>query len=250
MANKLSKEIRENHEKQLIRDFFDQQTNGFFVDVGANDPTSIMSQSHHLESTLAWTGILVEPNPQLAQRCRELRSRSTTFECACVDLEDHPSLTLYIPLKNGHEMDLHASIDKNIDDFNYQQHKEVTVKARTLNSMLGEVSAGEIDLLSIDVEGAELQVLKGLDFAKYQPKLILLEDKHLYLTKHHFLNKHGYRLIKRTGFNFWYAPIGSKQMHQSFYEKFKIFKRMYVSIWLKKIQHSIRHKTLKPFTTI
>ena len=250
MANKLSKEVRENFEKQLVREFFDHRADGFFVDVGANDPTSMMSQSHHLENTLNWTGLLVEPNPQLAQRCREQRPASATFECACVDQEDHPSLTLYIPLKNGQEMDLHAGIDKNIDDFNYHEHKEVSVKARTLNSILKEISAPEIDFLSIDVEGAELQVLKGLDFSQYKPQLILLEDKHLYLTKHHFLKNHGYHLIKRTGFNFWYAPKNSKRMHQSFSEKFKIFKRMYISIWLKKISYSIRHKTLKPFTAV
>lgn len=250
MANKLSKEYRENHEKQLVRDFFDHKPDGYFVDVGANDPTSIMSQSHHLEDNLNWSGVLVEPNPQLAEQCRSKRPQSKTFECACVNHENHSNLTLYIPLKNGQEMDLHAGIDKNIDDFNYKDHKEVTVKARTLNSILAEVNAPEIDLLSIDVEGAELQVLQGLNFDKYNPKLILLEDKHLYLTKHRFLKKHGYKLIKRTGFNFWYAPIGSKRMPQSFSEKFKIFKRMYVSIWLKKISYSIKHKTLKPFTTL
>ena len=250
MANKLSKEYRENLEKQLVRDFFDNKSEGFFVDVGANDPTSIMSQSHHLEDTLNWSGVLVEPNPQLASQCRSKRSNSKTFECACIDKDNHANLILFIPLKNGKEMDLHAGIDKNIDDFNYKEHKEVSVEARTLNSILAEVNAPEIDLLSVDVEGAELQVLQGLNFNKYKPKLILLEDKHLYLTKHHFLKKHGYKLIKRTGFNFWYAPNGAKRMPQSFNEKFKIVKRMYASIWLKKINYSIKHKTLKPFTTL
>ena len=250
MSKKPSKEQRESHEKQLVREYFDNKPDGFFVDVGANNPTTIMSQSHHLEQMLNWSGILVEPNPIFAKLARENRPNSFMFEGACVDTDDHPNLTLYIPLKDGREMDVHAGIDKNIDDFSYSEHKEITVAARTLNSILKEAGATEIDLLSIDVEGAELQVLKGLDINKYKPKLILLEDKHLYLTKHRFLKKRGYRLIKRTGFNFWYAPEGAKKMHQSFGEKFKITKRMYLSIWLKKLNYSIRHKTLKPFTSL
>lgn len=250
MTKKPSKEQRESHEKNLVREYFDNKRNGFFVDVGANNPTTIMSQSNHLEKILDWSGILVEPNPIFARLARENRPNSYLFEGACVDTDDHPNLTLYIPLKNGQEMDVHAGIDKNIDDFSYTNHKEISIAARSLNSILKEQNAPEIDLLSIDVEGAELQVLQGLDIDKHKPKLILLEDKHLYLTKHRFLKKHNYQLIKRTGFNFWYAPKGAKRIHQSFSEKFRIFKRMYLSIWLKKINFCIRHKTIKPLMSL
>lgn len=250
MSKSPSKEQREALEKSLVRDYFEQRRNGFFVDVGANDPTAIISQSFHLEQQLDWSGILIEPNPMFTMLCAQYRKNSIAFQCACVEHDNYADISLYIPLLDGTEMDTHAGIGKNIDDFDYQQHKEITVPARTLNSILQEVEATEIDLLSIDVEGAELQVLQGLDLEKYKPKLILLEDKHLYLTKHRYLKKNGYRMIKRTSWNFWYAPIGAKTMPQSFYEKFRILKRMYLSIWLKKLKYSIRHKTLKPFTSL
>ncbi|MEL0031022.1 MAG: hypothetical protein VW778_09225 [Betaproteobacteria bacterium] len=48
-------------EQDLIRYFFNNQTTGFYVDVGANHPT-IQSQSYHLEQ-IGWSGILVEPLP-------------------------------------------------------------------------------------------------------------------------------------------------------------------------------------------
>jgi hypothetical protein len=82
----------------------------------------------------------------------------------------------------------------NIDDVTFKHHKEITVQARTLDSILKEAKVKTIDLLSIDVEGAELEVLLGTDLKKYRPRLILLEDKHLYLTKHRYLNKNGYSL--------------------------------------------------------
>ena len=67
-------------------------------------------------------------------------------------------------------MDVHAGINKNIDDFNYHQHREVKVPGRTLNSLLTEVGADHVDLLSIDVEGAETMVVSGgskvIDFVR------------------------------------------------------------------------------------
>lgn len=250
MSAKPDKETREEAEKKLIREYFDNKKEGYFVDVGANDPTAIISQSWHLENLLQWKGILVEPNPKFATMCREQRPASTSFACACVDNEAEQEITLYIPIRDGKEMDVHAGIEKNIDDFDYKQHIEVKVPGRTLNSLLNEVGANSVDLLSIDVEGAELEVLKGFDIEKYRPALILLEDKHMYLTKHRYLKRHGYILVKRTGFNFWYVPKDAKKPAQSLVEKLKILKRMYISLWWKKLKFAIKHKTIKPFTRL
>jgi hypothetical protein len=53
----------------------------------------------------------------------------------------------------------------------------IEVPVRTLDSLLDDAKAPKpIDLLSIDVEGHELDVLRGFDFARWQPRLILLED--------------------------------------------------------------------------
>ena len=51
-----------------------------------------------------------------------------------------------------------------------------------------------------------MEVLLGLDFNLYQPQLILLEDKHLYLKKHFFLKQKGYKLVQRLNRNCWYIP--------------------------------------------
>ena len=51
------------------------------------------------------------------------------------------------------------------------------VPTRTLDSILEEAEApAPIDLLSIDVEGHETEVLRGFDFGRWQPLLILIED--------------------------------------------------------------------------
>ena len=51
------------------------------------------------------------------------------------------------------------------------------VPTRTLTSILDECQVGEIDLLSLDVEGYELQALRGTDLTRYRPKFICVEAR-------------------------------------------------------------------------
>ena len=241
---------KEEEEKLLIRDYFDNKKKGVFVEVGANEPVSPYSQSWHLENILDWNGILVEPNPILAEQAIKHRAKSIVYQCACVSTDNQGDLSLFIPLMDNVEVTGHAALGKNIDDFAYSNHKEVTVPTRTLNSILLASGINQVDFLSIDVEGAELEVLNGFDIQKYRPKLILLEDKHVYLSKHRLLKENGYELVKRTTLNCWYIPIGEKKPAQTLAEKLKLLKRMYLSIWLKKIKLAIRSKSLEPFKTL
>lgn len=177
MTELTKREMKSLYEKQSIKDYFNSERNGTFVEVGAHEPTSNESQSWHLERELGWSGILVEPNPYLSEQARKLRPNAIVYQCACTSSAKTGDLVLYIPIKNGNAITSHASLQKNVDDFDYQNHKEVQVKAKTLDSLLEESGMSSIDFLSIDVEGTELDVLKGLNLKEFRPRLILLEDK-------------------------------------------------------------------------
>ena len=237
-------------EKDLVRAYFGHKRGGVYVEVGANDPTSPESQSHHLETKLSWTGLLVEPIPYLAQLARDERPAAVVCECACTAPDKVGKLELLIPKLKGELMTGHASLEANIDEHNYQEFEKITVNAVTLASLCAEKNITHIDLLSIDVEGAELDVLLGADLGRLQPKVILLEDKHLYLFKHRFLVKSGYVLAQRHNRNCWYIRNGQALPKVGFAQKFKLWKRMYISIWVKKIAYAIRHRTWKPFLTL
>lgn len=233
-------------EKRQIRAYFNNKNSGVYVEVGANEPTDLESQSWHLENELGWTGVLVEPNPELAEKARLLRPKSEVFPFACTSPEKKGPLTLYIPLKGEAQVPGHASLEINADDFSYRKHHEVFVEAETLDAILQASSITKIDLLSLDVEGTEIDVLKGFDLLKYRPKLILLEDKLLYLEKHFYLKKHDYMLVKRTKQNNWYIPLDAQRPPQSLHEKIMLFKKMYISIWLRKLQFAFKSKRLEP----
>ena len=78
---------------------------------------------------------------------------------------------------------------------------------KTLDSVLEQAGAPEgFDFLSVDVEGHEIEVLRGFDIARWRPQLILLEDHVGDLSKHRYLKSAGYRIIRRYENNGWYVP--------------------------------------------
>ena len=74
---------------------------------------------------------------------------------------------------------------------------EFYAKAKTLNSILLDSKAPKvIDFLSIDVEGSELEILKGIDFDNFKFKYILIECRDIDIISN-FLSKKHYTLLKQ-----------------------------------------------------
>jgi FkbM family methyltransferase len=188
-------------EQELKEAFFTKRPDGFFVEVGANDPV-FMSQTLHLEE-LGWRGVLVEPQPALAQKLKEQR-RGLVFACACSSPKNAGKM-LRLQLAG-----IHSSLDPNFFVAGMRKEDVIEVPARTLDDVLAEAKApAPIDLLSIDVENHEAEVLSGLTLPRWQPRLILIEDTALNLRLHRLLRSLGYKWVRRTGINAWYVPAAS-----------------------------------------
>jgi FkbM family methyltransferase len=184
-------------ETQLKEEYFGAQK-GFFVDVGANDPKDI-SQTWHLEQT-GWTGILIEPQPDLAQQLREQR-RARVFACACSSPENSGKM---LPFQVS---GIHSSLNLGFFVAGMRKSNLIEVPVRTLDEILIEANApSPVDLMSIDVESHEIEVLNGLTLSRWRPRLILIEDLAFDLRIHKLLRSRGYKWVRRTGLNGWYVP--------------------------------------------
>ena len=174
---------------------------GYYVEVGANDPRE-RSQTWHLEQQ-GWTGVLIEPQPDLAATLRAGR-KGKVFAVACSS-----------PAKAGQELSLHvagplSSLDRRSMAPGATPEKVIRVPVRTLDSILEEAgSPAAFDFLSIDVEGHEIEVLQGFDLARWRPRLLMIEDHVADLSKHRYLSAAGYRIIRRYENNGWYVPRDS-----------------------------------------
>jgi FkbM family methyltransferase len=222
-------------EKQLVWEFFGRRRNGFFVEVGANEPHS-GSQTWLLEQN-GWRGVLVEPQAALCEQLRSARKNSRVFQVACSSPEKEGEATLFIGSHSGV-----STLEKQIDSHGTQFVGTERVKLTTLDKVLSEAGADKIDFLSLDVEGHEIEVMRGFNFEKYRPRLILIEDGVRTLDKHRFLTRHGYKLVKRTTLNNWYVPKG-QPFHMTFWlERLELFRKMFLGLPFRKIRLFLRRR--------
>ncbi len=228
-------EIAPSPDTPLVWDYFQRATKGTFVEVGANHPINL-SQTWLLEQN-GWTGILVEPQAHCCEALRAGRPGSKVWQVACSSPEKRGTAKFLIS-----EEDVKSALAPSETDLDVQYSGSETVRVVTLSEILAEEGIHELDFLSVDVEGFELDVFQGLDFERVRPKLILVEDHVHHLQTHHYLQSKRYDLVYRTGLNNWYVPHGTPFPMRTAAVRWKLFRKMYLGLpvrsgkaWLKRL---------------
>jgi len=188
--------FRQEEETRLVSEYLAGPP-GIFVEVGAFEPVAL-SQSYALEQE-GWTGLLIEPHPEHAARLRAER-RARVIEVACGPPELHDSLQ---PMRicGG----LSTLRQCKLPQFMLQTETR-PVRLRTLDAVLRDAAIERLDFLSVDVEGYELEVLRGFSIERWRPRLMLIEDFAESTALHRYLARAGYKRVRRTGDNSWYVP--------------------------------------------
>ncbi len=218
-------------EDLLLWQYFGGRPNGFFVEAGANHPTKC-SQTWLFEQQ-GWKGILVEPIARNCEALRQNRPGSKVFQFALGAAEQRGRAQFSVAAGNDGLSGLVVN-----DGVVVERVEEVEV--RTLDEVLAEAGNPKLDLVSIDVEGAELQVLRGFDLARHRPEVLLVEDHLRHLSVHRHLVGHGYRLVKRTGLNNWYVPQDQPFRMTRCVERLALFRKMFLSMPFRKLKRFLR----------
>ena len=213
-------------EDRHIFEYF-KKSDGVFVEIGAFHPVQL-SQTFLLEQQ-GWSGVPIEPLPDLASLLRSTRPRSRVFECAV----SSPALSGTATMHRG-ENDSLASLKPEAGG------EQITVTTRTLDEILHEANLPKIDFLSMDVEGFEMEVFSGFDLKRWQPSLILLEDHVHDLRKHRHMLKHGYKLVNRLGCNNWYVPASQVWTGPRHTSALGLFRKLYLALPFRKLKFWIR----------
>jgi FkbM family methyltransferase len=143
---------------------------GTYVDVGGGHPVADnVSFWFYLKG---WRGLVVEPQQALAEIYAHVRPRDHTVCClagrADGEMDFHVVDTLHGLSSTLRERAAGAG------DFG-AGFRTITRPVRTLSRLLEEASLGAIDFLKIDVEGAEADVLAGLDLERFRPRVVVIE---------------------------------------------------------------------------
>ena len=222
-------------ESRLLSEYLGPQP-GTFVDVGANDPI-IGSQSHALEQS-GWNGVLVEPLPHLAERLRRERN-APVFQFACGSPERHGTRAEF------YVSGPYSSMRPELMLPEAEVHSVIIVEIRTLDSIVEEAALGRVDFVSVDVEGFELEVLKGFSIQRWRPKLVLIEDHVTGLEKHRYMASQGYKLVRRTGVNAWYVPR-DRQFPMGLKGALQLLRKYVVGLPWRKLKFLLRQRLRRP----
>ena len=182
-----------NNEDTAILNYFKDRKNGFYVDVGCYHP--IHRNNTHLLHMQNWSGVNIDTSQFSIDLFNFMRPKDLNYNCAISDKNEN------IKLFYQKELSQLSTIEKGQAESVFQgEIKEKEIEAFTLDEILSrdKYKDSKIDLLDIDVEGADLKVLRGLSFDKFKPELVCVEIHAKEIEKsdiYNFLIDKNYKLL-------------------------------------------------------
>lgn len=177
---------------------------GFYVDIGALHPFRFSNTQLFYEK--GWRGINIDATPGSMKEFEKYRPEDINIE---IGISNEAKDLIFYSFKEPALNSFNKEISKERISKGWELDKEIIVKTQSINDVLAKyISSNKtIDFLTIDVEGLDFEILQSLDWMKYAPKFLLVEELN-YVNKdiigyeksdmYQFLNSMGYVIIGRT----------------------------------------------------
>jgi FkbM family methyltransferase len=210
---------QKGQDKFLHEQVFKGKQKGFFVEVGAHDGISF-SNSYFFEKYLGWTGLCVEPNPELFKKL--FQNRSCYCEQCCITNFSGQKpflkctgyiLEMYSGLLDS--MDPRHTERINTEIATYGGDKEIIfVNCMNFKELFQKYKITHIDFLSLDIEGGEEAALRTIDFSQVSIDVIIVENNFNENIIKNYLESYRYERIGRLGkddvYQLRYAHVQAK----------------------------------------
>jgi FkbM family methyltransferase len=198
----------QNAEDVRLERVFRDVPKGFYIDVGAADPTD-HSVTRHLYDR-GWRGVNIEPHRPFFELLVRERPEDVNLEIALSDREGT------LPLYEQCARDGGATLSDTVAESRRAAGDVLVsreVRVSTLGRICEEHVRDRLDLVKIDVEGAERQVLLGADWQRWRADVVVVEATlpHSKVPSHHLwedvLLENGYLMAAFDGLNRYYVPV-------------------------------------------
>lgn len=192
-------------ELTAILQLLDEDTPPYIVDVGAHDGTTISNSAYFIKQ--GWHGIVIEPLHNPYHLLEEKYSGNQKVKCLNIACSDEPGVQKLFIGRDGYNGMLGTlCTDENEYFRTVRTNLSITVVVDTLTNVLDDAGfPPDFSVLLIDTEGMDYEVLGGLDFQHYQPRVIVTEEykwnAEKQKLKYKLLENKGYLLDREVGCN-------------------------------------------------
>jgi len=183
-----------------IRELLTESSPPYLVDVGAHDGTTFSNSAFFIKK--GWNAILIEPLPGPFQKLSKKYRKNSNVECLNVACSNQKGYGDFFIGSDGPDSLLSTLCqDKNKWFEDHRSDKTIKVRVETTtNILIRSQYPKDFSLLLVDTEGMDYEVLLGLDFGSFNPRIIVTEEYKLNMEKHLRKNK-GYKVHRIVGCN-------------------------------------------------
>lgn len=164
-------------EDLILARIFDKKKRGFYLDVGAYHPISYSNTYYFYER--GWNGINIDATPGSMDLFNKLRPTDINIEAMIFDSCKKLDFNLHnAPGLNNIDLCKDNVDYRTFEENGFKVLNKVSIQAQSLSDILkSRLKPGQqIDFMDVDVEGAELNVLKSFDWDNLRPNVVLVED--------------------------------------------------------------------------
>lgn len=159
-------------EDLVIEQIFANRKTGFYIDIGAHNPNVFNNtKKFYLKG---WHGINIEPNPRLINEFFKQRPRDINLNIGIGNSSG--TATFYEFIADGLSTFSKTESDKNVQ-LGYKIKQILKIPVWTLAEVIQKYVKSNIDFISIDTEGLDIEVLESNNWKKFRPTVVCIETR-------------------------------------------------------------------------
>ena len=200
------------NEDLLIDLLFGLKQNGFYLDIGANDPSFNNNMKRFYDK--GWSGINIEPELNSIKKFCENRTRDINLNIGVGPVRG--MLTFYQVVGDSTLSSFNVNIAKKMAAKFGLTIEEIAIDVLRLIDVFEQyVKDRHVDFMSVDAEGLDLEILQSNDWDRFRPSVIMVEIDNQYHQILEFMNHCNYMLVFNNYHNGIFIDKGTTEKYLS-----------------------------------